>query len=112
MNIYLILALIGQLIASFSQILLKKSSAKKYDSIIKEYLNVLVIAGYLMLGISMVVAVVCYSGLDYMQVVVIEPIGYVIVMLLSRLFFDEKITLRKIIGIAVLLAGIFVFYSA
>ena len=46
-----------------------------------------------------------------MQVVVIEPIGYVIVMLLSRLFFDEKITLRKIIGMAVLLAGIFVFYS-
>jgi multidrug transporter EmrE-like cation transporter len=71
---------------------------------------VLVISGYGMLGISMLISVVCYSGLEYMQVVIIEPIGYVIVMFLSRFFFGEKITARKIIGMAILLAGIIVFY--
>lgn len=110
MSIYLLLALIGQIIASFSQILLKKSSGKEYSSFIRQYLNVLVICGYGMLGISMLISVVCYSGLEYMQVVIIEPIGYVIVMFLSRLFFGEKITMRKIIGMGVLLSGIVVFY--
>ncbi len=110
MSFYLLLAILGQIIASFSQILLKKSSGKEYPSFIKQYLNVLVISGYGMLGISMLIAVVCYSGLEYMQVVIIEPIGYVIVMFLSRFFFGEKITLRKLIGMAILLAGIIVFY--
>ena len=94
----------------FPRYYLKKSSGKEYPSFIRQYLNVLVISGYGMLGISMLIAVVCYSGLEYMQVVIIEPIGYVIVMFLSRFFFGEKITLRKLIGMAILLAGIIVFY--
>ena len=110
MSFYLLLAVVGQIIASFSQILLKKSSGKEYSSFIRQYLNALVICGYGMLGISMLIAVVCYSGLEYMQVVIIEPIGYVIVMFLSRFFFGEKITARKILGMVILLSGIIVFY--
>ena len=114
MNGYLLLAVLNQVIASFAQILLKISAGKTYSSRIREYLNGLVITGYLMLGISMLLGVICYntqqSGLSYMQVVIMEPLGYIFVMFLSRLFFREKITKRKILGMTILIAGILVFY--
>ena len=107
-----IIAVISVTIASLSQVLLKKSSMKKYPSFIREYLNVLVITGYAMLAFSMLISIICYGGLGYMRVVVMEPIGYIIVMFLSRIFFQERITVRKISGMILLLTGILVFYLA
>ena len=44
--IYSIILFCGVVISAFSQILLKKSAKKHYDSVIKEYLNPLVIIAY------------------------------------------------------------------
>jgi multidrug transporter EmrE-like cation transporter len=103
--------ILAELIASTSQILLKKSAEKEYPSFIREYLNVLVIGGYGMLVISMVISIFCYKDLGYMGVVVLEPLGYIIVMFLSRLVFKEKFTAKKLIGMTMILAGIAVFYA-
>lgn len=110
MNIFFFLMILAELIASTSQILLKKSAEKEYPSFIREYLNILVIGGYGMLMVSMVISIFCYDGLGYMGVVIMEPLGYIIVMFLSRIVFKEKFTLRKLIGMTMILAGISVFY--
>ena len=47
--------ILAEFIASSSQMLLKKSAEKSYASVIKEYLNVFVIAGYSLLVVSMVI---------------------------------------------------------
>ena len=107
---FVLLMLLGQLIASVSQILLKKSSQKEYPNFIRQYLNILVIGGYGLLVISMLIAIICYGHMPYMYVVIIEPVGYILVMLLSRLVFKEKITGNKILGMMLILAGIGVFY--
>ncbi len=107
---FIILALLGQLIASISQMLLKKSSQKEYPNFIRQYLNVLVIMGYGLLVISMFIAIVCYGHMPYMYVVILEPVGYIMVMFLSRMLFAEKITKNKIIGMLLILSGICVFY--
>ena len=107
---FIILALLGQLIASVSQMLLKKSSQKEYSSFIRQYLNVLVIGGYGLLVISMFVAIVCYGHMPYMYVVIIEPVGYILVMLLSRIIFKEKVTRNKLFGMMMIICGILVFY--
>lgn len=107
---FIILALFGQLLASVSQILLKKSSGKEYSGFIRQYLNALVIGGYGLLVISMLVAIICYGHMPYMYVVIIEPVGYILVMFLSRLFFKEKITMSKLIGMVLILSGILIFY--
>ncbi len=107
---FILLMLLGQLIASISQILLKKSSQKEYPNFIRQYLNILVIAGYGLLVVSMLIAIICYGHMPYMYVVIIEPVGYIMVMLLSRFFFKEKITGNKILGMMLILAGIGVFY--
>lgn len=110
MNIYILILLLSVCVASFAQILLKKSAAKTYSSPIREYLNFYVICGYGMMFLSMFLTVFSYRGLDFSNVPVIESLGYVVVMLLSYLFFREKITKRKIFGMAIILAGIFVYY--
>jgi drug/metabolite transporter (DMT)-like permease len=103
--------ILAELIASTSQILLKKSAQKEYPSFIREYLNALVIGGYGLLMISMIISIFCYDGLGYMGVVVMEPLGYIIVMLLSRIVFKEKFTAKKLIGMCLILGGIAVFHG-
>lgn len=46
MNTHLLILILSVVVASFSQILLKKSAQKTYRSIIYEYLNPYVICGY------------------------------------------------------------------
>ncbi|WP_026652326.1 hypothetical protein [Butyrivibrio proteoclasticus] len=105
------LMLVAEIIASTSQVLLKKSAQKNYSSIVREYLNVLVISGYMLLVLSMALSIFCYDDtrLGYMGVVVMEPVGYIFVMIMSRIFFKEGFTKRKIIGMIFILSGIAIF---
>lgn len=110
-NKYMLLLVLSVAVASFSQILLKKSAGKTYASVIREYLNPLVIIGYGMMVLSTLLTVGGYAGLEYKNGAVIEALGFVLVMFLSRFFFGEKITKKKLLGNSLILLGIFIFYS-
>ncbi|MBQ7657425.1 MAG: multidrug ABC transporter [Butyrivibrio sp.] len=110
LNLSFCLMIFGELMASVSQVLLKKSAQKQYPNFIREYLNLLVIGGYGLLFLSMFIGIFCYKGLGYMGVVVMEPIAYIMVMFFSRVIFKEKITPNKIIGMCFIIGGIAVFY--
>ncbi len=110
LNIFFFVMIFVELLASVSQVLLKKSAQKEYSSRIREYLNVLVIGGYALLVLSMVIGILCYKHLGYMGTVVMEPIAYILVMILSRIIFAEKITRTKLIGMGLIIVGIVVFY--
>ena len=109
-NVFFLLMILAEIIASTSQVLLKVSAGKKYPGFIREYLNAFVIGGYALLVVSMVISIFCYDGLGYMGVVVLEPVAYIIVMFMSRVIFKEKIVPSKIIGMFLIIAGIVVFY--
>ena len=51
-NKYMLLLVASVIVASLSQILLKKSASKTYTSVIREYLNAYVIIGYGMMVLS------------------------------------------------------------
>ncbi|MBQ3163022.1 MAG: EamA family transporter [Lachnospiraceae bacterium] len=110
-NRYLLCMLISVSIASVSQILLKKGTLQKYDSVLKEYFNPWVIGGYGMLFLSMLLSVYAYSGVDFKNGPVIESLGNVFVPVLSWFVFGEKLSVRKIAGIFCIMLGIMVFYS-
>lgn len=110
MNVYFALYLGSVTIAAVSQVLLKKSALKEYDSFWKEYVNPLVTGGYVLLFFSMFLTILAFRGLDYKNGPVIESAGYVLVLLLSRIFFAEKISVRKLAGTVCILGGIVVFY--
>lgn len=110
MNGYYVLGILSVVIASCSQILLKKGAMKQYDSFIREYLNPYVISGYGFMFGSVFLTMIVYRGMNFMNVPVLEAIGYVLVPVLSYFFFKECLTKKKIAGIACILAGIFVYY--
>lgn len=97
-------------IASLSQITLKMGAGRNYASVIREYFNPCVVIGYGMMVLTTALTVLAYMELDYKNGPVIESVGYILVMVLSCLFFREKITLRKLLGNLMILAGVFVFY--
>lgn len=105
-----ILLLSSVTLASFSQILLKAAANKTYTSFIKQYLNVYVILGYGLTFTSMILTMLAYKNLQYKIGPVIESLGFIIVLVLGRIFFNEKITLKKLIGICLILFGISIYY--
>lgn len=110
MSMHMIVLLVSVLIASFSQVLLKKSAEKTYSSWLREYLNVYVICGYGMMFVSMFMTIIAYSGMEFTNVQIIEATGYIMVLILSYFFFKEKITKRKLLGMLFIFAGIAVYY--
>lgn len=108
--IYWLMMVFSVIIASFSQILLKKSAAKQYDNIIREYLNPYVIIGYGMMVGSTILTIIAYHGIEYKNGPVIESLGYLLVMVWSFVFFKEPITKNKVLGNVLILLGILVFY--
>lgn len=107
---YLLLILASVILASFAQILLKKGAMKEHKSIIFEYLNPHVICGYGIMVIGMLLNVLAYRKVEYKNGPVIESLGFWFVMILSWLFFKEKITKKKLIGNLIILAGVVIFY--
>ena len=53
---------------------------------------------------------IAFRGLDYMSVPLMDALGFVLVPILSRLFFKEGFTTKKIAGIALIVAGMVVYY--
>lgn len=102
--------LLSVTVASISQVLLKKSASKTYDTVVREYLNLYVASGYGLLFLSMLLTVYAYSGMDYKNGPVIESLGNVMALVLGYFVFRERISVRKIAGIACIMAGVVVFY--
>ena len=97
------------LISSISQILLKKSADRTYDSRLKEYLNPLVIVAYIMFFCSMMITMYCYRYVDVSAGPIFESAGYVFVGILGFIFLKEKFTAKKTLGMVLILLGIVVF---
>ena len=107
--IYVGIFLISVLVSSVSQILLKISAGKSYDSKIKEYLNAQVIIAYGLFFLSTVVTVLAYKYVDLSLGPVLEATGYIWVTLLGYLILKEKVSRKKLLGLVVIIVGIIVF---
>ena len=110
MNKYVVLLILAVLVSSISQIILKKSASKSYNSVLKEYLNVYVITGYILMVISTVLVVFGLKWVPYKNEPIIESLGYLFVMILSNRILGEKITKKKILGNGLILLGILIYY--
>ena len=85
-NSSVILLIFSVFIAGCSQIILKTSASKEHKSIIKEYLNFRVILGYGLMFVSTILTIMAFKNLDYKNGPIIESLGYIFVMILSRIF--------------------------
>lgn len=106
---YVLIALFSGLLSAFSQVLLKKSSGIKRDTKFKEYFNPYVICGYGLTFTCMILMVIAYKGLPFKYGAALESLVYFYVMILSKIFFKEKLTLKRIIGNLLIVCGVIVF---
>lgn len=108
---YYLLVVFSVLAAAGAQMLLKQGAKKQYSSFWRQYFNPWVIGGYGIMAASLLLNIFCLSqGVQVKEVSVIESLSYLFVPLLSWLFFKEKITWRKAGAIAVIMAGVIVFF--
>ena len=98
------------LFSALAQVLLKTSANKVHPNKIMEYVNPYVISGYAIFVLCTLGSIYCYKTLDLKQGGVLQMSSYVFILVLDRLFFKQKIKLRKLLGMALIMAGIFIFY--
>ena len=106
---YILIFLFSVLISSAAQIILKKSAVKKFDNVIKEYLNVRVIGAYTIFFLSTLLTMYAYKGVPLTLGTLLESAGYIYIPVLSLIFLKEKITPRMILGSLFIISGIIVF---
>ena len=109
MSKYFLLAIFSGILSSFSQVLLKKGSARKRKVIWEEYLNPYVIAGYMIMITCMLLTVMAFRGIPFKYSGVLESLGYIYIMILSRAILNEKITKKKAIGNIIIVIGVIIF---
>lgn len=102
--------LTGTFISAISQVLLKKSALKKYDSILREYLNPEVFFAYLLFMIATLMSVIAYKGIPLSMGPLLEATGYIYITIFGIAIFKEKMNRRKMMALLCIVMGI-VFYS-
>ncbi len=106
---YAILALVSVFISAISQVILKKAAQKEYASVIQEYLNFPVISAYGIFFLATVLTVLAYKGIPLSMGGVLESTGYIYVTFFGWKLFHERITAKKLIALALIIAGICIY---
>ena len=101
--------LLGTFISSISQVMLKKAADKHYESAIKEYMNPLVIGAYTIFIISTFLSILAYKGIPLSMGPILEATGYFYVTFFGVKIFKEKLNSKKIIALALIVAGIVIY---
>ena len=109
--LYSLILLSGVFISAISQVMLKKAAQKNYDSVIKEYLNPLVIFAYVLFVGTTFLSILAYKGIPLSMGPILEATSYIYVTFFGVKIFKEKLNKKKLIALALIIAGI-VVYSA
>lgn len=106
---YLLLGVFSVFISAISQTMLKKASGIKHESIIKEYLNWRVILAYAMFFGSTLLTMLAYRGIPLSMSPAFEGTSYIFVTFFGVTVFKEKLNRKRLLALALILAGIIVF---
>ena len=107
--VYIIIALVSIFVSSISQVMLKKAALKEHKNIIEEYLNPLVIIAYIIFFCCSLVMVFVYRGIPLSLGPVLEATGYIYITLFGVIIFKEKINIKKILALGLIILGIIVY---
>lgn len=101
--------IISALISSVSQVMLKKSAQKTYESRLKEYLNPFVIVAYALFFGCTLISMYALKVVPLSMAPILEATGYIFVSILSFIFLKERMTKRQLLGMGLIILGIIVY---
>jgi len=108
LRLFIGLMLLGALVSSFSQLLLKTSAQKEHPSFLKQYLNLRVIAAYGLLLTSTAASLTAFRVVPLSYAPVADAAALVFTVLLSSMVLKERLSFRKAAGMLVVAAGIII----
>lgn len=103
------LLLTGVLIASGSQVMLKKASMRTYESLVREYLNPLVLLAYALFIGTTLLSVLAYRVIPLSLGLVLESTSYIYVTIFGVFIFKERLNRQKLMALFLILGGILVY---
>lgn len=106
---YSCVLLLGVFISAISQVMLKKAAMKKHNSVIKEYLNPLVIFAYVLFVGTTFLSIIAYRGIPLSMGPILEATSYIYVTIFGVTIFKEKMNLQKIIALGLIIGGTVVY---
>ena len=109
--LYYAIVILSVFAAACAQMLLKQGARKEYASWWRQYINPWVIGGYGIMACSLMLNIWCMSkGVQVKEVSVIESMSYLFVPVLAFMLFREKLTMRKLCAIGVIITGVVIFF--
>lgn len=109
LGISVCLLLLSVFISSVSQIILKKAADKTYESTLKEYMNPMVIGAYGLFFCSVILTMLALKHVPLSMSPILESTGYIFVSVMGYIFLKERFSRRKLMGFALIFAGIVIF---
>ena len=109
LGISVCLLLLSVFISSVSQIILKKAADKTYESTLKEYMNPMVIGAYGLFFCSVILTMLALKHVPLSMSPILGSTGYIFVSVMGYIFLKERFSRRKLMGFALILAGIVIF---
>lgn len=107
--LYSCVLLLGVFISAISQVMLKKAAMKKHESVIKEYLNPLVIFAYVLFVGTTFLSILAYKGIPLSMGPILEATSYIYVTIFGVTIFKEKMNLKKVVALGMIIVGIVVY---
>lgn len=108
---YYILVISSVFLAACAQMLLKQGARQQYVQWWRQYANGWVISGYAIMFGTMIMNIYAMSkGVQVKELSIIESMSYLFVPALSFVVFQEKLTWRKNLAIAIIITGVIVFF--
>lgn len=107
--LYAGILLAGVFVGAVSQVMLKKASMRKYNSVIQEYMNPLVIFAYTLFVGTTFLSVLAYRVVPLSMGPILESTSYFYVTIFGVLIFKEKLSKRKILALFFIVAGILIY---
>lgn len=107
--VYMFIFLLGTFLSSISQVLLKKAAMRPHKNIIEEYTDIRVIIGYCIFVGCTFLTMIAYREIPMSIGPILESSGYIFVTFMGYFFFKERITKKKLMALAIILVGIFIY---
>lgn len=107
--LFALVYLAGVFVSAIAQILLKKSAGKTYENKIREYLNPYVVISYAIFFGATLCTIYAYKEVPLSLGPILGATEYIFVAVLSKLLLKEHISLKKFIGLSVIVAGVIIY---
>jgi multidrug transporter EmrE-like cation transporter len=107
--LYSLILLASVLVSAVSQVMLKLSANRTYESAVREYANPLVVGAYALFVVSTLLTVYAYKEVPLSLGPVLEATSYVYVTAFGVLIFHERVGAKKLLALGLIVGGICVF---